>query len=484
MLVSRSENVAAEGSSTRRWWLLCVLGIAQLMVVLDNTIVNVALPSAQAGLGFSQANRPWVVTAYALAFGSLLLLGGRLSDLFGRKRAFMIGLIGFAGASAVGGAATGFTMLVIARSVQGAFGALLAPSVLALISQAFPGGRSRARAFGILSTIIGAGAAIGLVLGGFLTEYLNWRWTMYVNVLFAAVAAIGAAFLLHSERRDGPRPRIDLPGSVLAGIGLLCIVYGLARAQADSWTSPSVLGTLLAGVAILVGFAVHQRTARWPLLPLSILRERNRAAAYINRFTAATGNFTVVFFLTFILQENLHLSPVWSGLGVVPMMIGIIVGSNTTASVLLPRLGPRGVSVAGLLASAAALWGLSRLSPSTTYWGGIPAPLLVFGLGQGMTTSVAVSTATRGLPADHIGAASALVSVMQQLGGSIGTALLSSIAASTTAAYITTHHTHGTAADTHGYDIAFLTAAGIFTAAALTCWILIRSRDSREHAKN
>jgi predicted MFS family arabinose efflux permease len=234
---------------------------------------------------------------------------------------------------------------------------------------------------------------------------------------------------------------------------------------------------------ILAGFVAHQRTARWPLLPLSILRERNRAAAYINRFTAATGNFTVIFFLTFILQENLHLSPVWAGLGVVPMMIGIIVGSNI-ASVLLPRLGPRGVSVIGLLASAAALWALSRLSPSTTYWSGIPAPLLVFGLGQGVTTSVAVNTATQGLPADHVGAASALVSVMQQLGGSIGTALLSSIAASTTAAYIATYHIHGPAADTHGYDIAFLATAGIFTAAALICGILIHSRDSREHAKN
>ena len=237
---------------------------------------------------------------------------------------------------------------------------------------------------------------------------------------------------------------------------------------------------------ILAGFVVHQRTARSPLLPLSILRDRNRAAAYINRFTAATGNFTVVFFLTFILQENLHLSPVWSGLGVVPMMIGIIAGSNTAASVLLRWLGPRGVSVIGLLASAVALWWLSRLGPSTTYWSGVPGPLLVFGLGQGMTTTVAVSTATRGLPADHVGAASALVSVMQQLGGSIGTALLSSIAASTTAAYIAASHVHGTAADTHGYDIAFLTAAGIFIAAAFTCWILIRSRDSRrpdgEHA--
>ena len=233
--------IAVERSSAHPWWLLCVLGIAQLMVVLDNTIVNVALPSAQAGLGFSQANRPWVVTAYALAFGSLLLLGGRLSDLFGRKRAFMIGLIGFAGASAVGGAATGFTMLIVARAVQGAFGALLAPSSLSLISEAFPGGRSRARAFGIFSTIVGSGAAIGLVLGGVLTEYLNWRWTMYVNVLFAIVAAIAAAFLLDSERRDGPRPRIDLTGSVLAGIGLLCIVYALARVEATSWTSPTVL---------------------------------------------------------------------------------------------------------------------------------------------------------------------------------------------------------------------------------------------------
>ncbi len=467
---------------SRRWWLLCVLASAQLMVVLDNTIVNVALPSAQADLGFGQSGRQWVVTAYALAFGALLLLGGRMSDLFGRKRAFVAGLIGFAGASAIGGAATGFTMLVVARTVQGAFGALLAPSVLSLINQAFPRGRSRSRAFGILGTIVSSGAVIGLVLGGLLTEYLNWRWTMYVNVGFAAAAAIGAGILLGHEHREGPPPKIDLVGAALAGTGLLGLVYGLACAENGDWASPNVLGALLTGTVVLAGFILRQRTARSPLLPLSILRDRARVGAYVNRFTSSTGNFSVVFFMTFFLQKDLGMSPVLAGLGVVPMAIGIIAGSNASGAVLASRLGSRAMSVTGLLVSAAALCWLSRLSPSTTYWSGILAPLLLFGLGQGMSTSVAMDTATRNLPTDHVGVASALVNVMQQLGGSIGTALLSSIAAGAAASYATTHHSHGTAADTHGYDIAFLTTAAIFTAAALTCGILLRSRRPRNHA--
>ncbi|MFI8793690.1 MFS transporter [Streptomyces sp. NPDC055105] len=467
---------------SRRWWLLCVLSSAQLMVVLDNTIVNVALPSAQADLGFGQSSRQWVVTAYALAFGALVLLGGRMSDRFGRKRAFVAGLIGFAGASAIGGAATGFTMLVIARTVQGAFGALLAPSVLSLINQTFPRGRSRSLAFGILSTIVGSGAAIGLLLGGVLTEYLNWRWTMYVNVGFATAAAIGAGILLGQERREGPAPKIDLASAALAGIGLLGVVYGLACAENGDWASPNVLGPLLAGIVVLAGFVLRQRNARSPLLPLSILRDRARVGAFVNRFTASTGNFAVVFFMTFFLQENLGMSPVLSGLGVVPMAIGIIAGSNASGAILASRLGPRAVSVIGLLVSAVALWWLSWLRPSTTYWSGIPAPLLLFGLGQGMSTSVAMNTATHNLPTDHVGAASALVNVMQQLGGSIGTALLSSIAASAAASYATTHHTQGTAADTYGYGIAFLTAAAIFTATALVCGILIRGRRYQDHA--
>lgn len=467
---------------SRRWWLLCVLGSAQLMVVLDITIVNVALPSAQADLGFGQADRQWVVTAYALAFGALLLPGGRMSDLFGRKRAFVAGLIGFAGASAIGGAATGITMLLIARTVQGAFGALLAPSVLSLINQTFPRGRSRSLAFGIFGTIVSSGAVIGLVLGGVLTEYLNWRWTMNVNVGIAAAAAIGAGILLGRERREGSPPEIDLVGAALAGIGLLGIVYGLACAENRNWASLNVLGALLAGIVVLACFVLRQRTARSPLLPLSILRDRTRVGAYVNRFTASTGNFSVVFFMTFFLQENLGMSPVLSGLGVVPMAIGLIVGSNTSGAILASRLGARRLVVIGLLVSATALWWLSRLSPSTTYWSGIPGPLLLFGLGQGMNTSVAMDAAVRNLPTGHVGVASAMVNVMQQLGGSIGTALLSSIAAAAAASYATTNHSHGIAADTYGYDMAFLTAAGVFTAAALACGILIRSRRSPDHA--
>jgi EmrB/QacA subfamily drug resistance transporter len=463
-----------EPGPRRRWWVLAILGAAQLMVVLDNTIVNVALPSAQASLGFGTDGRPWIVTAYALTFGALLLPGGRVSDMLGCRRAFIIGLAGFAGASAVGGAATGFTMLVAARAVQGAFGALLAPTVLSLMTITFPGGRTRAKAFGILSAITASGAVIGLILGGFLTEYLSWRWTMYINTVFAFAAIVGGLALLE-RGHEVRRARIDLPSAVLSGAGLLGIVFGFARAPVRGWSAGLVAGSLAGGVVLLSLFVLRQRSAASPLLPLRVLRDRARAAAYVSRFTASAGNFAVIFFLTFILQENFGLSPLLTGVAAAPMAIGIVSASNLLGARLLPRLGPRPIGVTGLLLSAASLAWLARLGPSTSYWTGILVPLYLFGAGQGLTTIVAMSTATLNLEPQDVGVASATVNVMQQVGGSLGTALLSSIAATTTAAYLGAHPGQHSAAVLHGDDIAFAAAAALFTAAVIAFAVLTRA---------
>src|SRR5690349_15425398 len=297
----------------RRWWILGVVGLAQLMVVLDATIVNIALPSAQRDLGFSNADRQWVVTAYALAFGGLLLLGGRLSDLVGRRRMLIIGLIGFAAASALGGAATSFAVLVIGRGAQGAFGALLAPAALSTLTVTFTNPAERGKAFGIFGAIAGAGGAIGLLLGGVLTEYLSWRWCLYVNVIFALVAVIAAVRLLSRDPSD-TEARIDVPGTVLVVAGLICVVYGLSEADIKGWGAPLTIGLLVAGVVLLIAFVLVERRATHPLLPLRIVLDRFRGGSYLAIGLSAIGMFAIFLFLTYYLEEIVRYSPVVTGL--------------------------------------------------------------------------------------------------------------------------------------------------------------------------
>ncbi|HEV2252077.1 MAG TPA: MFS transporter, partial [Streptosporangiaceae bacterium] len=281
-------TTAGGGWDRRRWLILGVIAVAQLMVVLDLTIMNVALPSAQRALGFTTVDRQWVVTAYSLAFGSLLLLGGRLADLLGRKVTFLVGLAGFAGVSAIGGASVNFAMLVTARACQGAFAALLVPSALSLLTTTFTSQADRGKAFGIYGAIAGAGGAIGLLLGGLLTEYLSWRWTLYVNLIFAGVAFIGGALLLARQPSPG-RPRLDIPGVLLVSGGVFCVVYGFSNAAAHSWATPSTYGFLAVGAALLAIFAAWQARAANPLLPPRVVLDRNRGGAYLSFFIAAAG---------------------------------------------------------------------------------------------------------------------------------------------------------------------------------------------------
>src|SRR6266480_7418756 len=384
----------AAAAADRRWWVLGVVGLAQLMVVLDATIVNIALPSAQHDLGFSNADRQWVVTAYSLAFGSLLLLGGRLSDLFGQRRMLIIGLTGFAAASALGGAATGFGMLVTGRAIQGAFGALLAPAALSTLAVTFSDPAERGKAFGVYGAIAGAGGAVGLLLGGFLTEYLSWRWCLYVNVVLAVVAVVGAVRLLAPQPRD-PGVRIDWPGTVLVVAGLVSVVYGLSEASTAGWRAPTTVALLVAGVVLLAVFVLLERRVAHPLLPLRIVLNRFRGGAYLAIGLSAIGVFGIFLFLTYYLQLTLAYSPVKSGLAFLPMIAAIVVASTISSGVLMPRTGPRPLIPAGMVLAAAGLAILAaRLGLHTSYLDWILPALLLTGAGLGLVFGCALNTAT------------------------------------------------------------------------------------------
>jgi EmrB/QacA subfamily drug resistance transporter len=471
----RASPVMAAG---HRWWILATVGIGQLMVILDSTIVNIALPTAQRDLGFSNGGRQWVITAYSLAFGSLLLLGGRIADRIGRRNTFLIGVTGFAAASALGGAATDFTMLITARAVQGAFAAILAPSVLALLNTTFTTGKDRGRAFGIYGAIAGSGGAIGLLLGGILTENLSWRWTLYVNVAFAALAfAGGTIFLKQADRNKDAR--LDIPGAALVVSGLLAVVYGFSNAESYAWRSPLSWGFIAAGAALLAIFAWWQAKAAHPLLPLRILRNRNRAASYLSMFIVSIGIFGVSLFLTYYLQQVLRYSPVRTGLAFLPMAAVLMVASTTSTSVIVPRTGPRPVMPLGMALAALGMFLLTGLGAHSTYAAHVLPALVIIGLGFGLIISTAISMATAGIDYRDAGVGSAAVNTMQQVGGSLGTALLNTVAASAAASYLIGKNARNTAvlvqAQLHSYAVGYRWAAAFFLAGLVVSALLYRS---------
>lgn len=423
------------GRHEHRWLILGIVGIAQLMVVLDATIVNIALPSAQQDLGFSDGNRQWIVTAYALAFGSLLLLGGRIADLVGRKLVFLAGLGGFALASALGGAASSFTMLVVARALQGVFGALLAPAALSLLTTTFTDPKERAKAFGIYGAIAGAGGAVGLLLGGVLTEYLDWRWCLYVNLIFAVFAMLGGAQLLHGGR-PADRPKLDVPGTLLVSAGLFCVVYGFSNAETHAWSDVDTWGFLVVGAVLVAAFAWWQTRAAHPLLPLRVVLDRDRGASFLAMFISGAGMFGVFLFLTYYLQQILGYTPVKTGLAFLPMVAVMVVISVVTTNLLVPRFGAKPIVPLGMGLAAAAMAWLTALDVHSGYAAHVLPPLLVAGLGLGLVFAPAMSMATAGVAAHDAGVASAMVNTSQQVGGSIGTALLNSLATSAAANYL------------------------------------------------
>jgi EmrB/QacA subfamily drug resistance transporter len=468
----------------RRWLILAMLSVAQLMVVLDATVVNIALPSAQQALHFSDSSRQWVITAYTLGFGSLLLLGGRLVDLFGRKRTLITGLTGFAVASAVGGTAQSFSTLIGARAVQGIFAALLAPASLSLLTTTFTDPQERGKAFGIFGAIAGAGAGIGLLLGGVLTEYLSWRWCLYVNLIFAAVAGTGALRWLAKHTRTA-KPRLDIPGTLTASAGLFALVYGFSEADRSGWNASSTLSFLGAGVALLAVFVVIQHRAAHPLLPLRVVLDRNRGGSYLAMLIASIGMFGVFLFLTYYLQQTLGYSPVKSGLAYLPM-IGALVATSTIAStVLLPRVGPRLLVLFGMLLAAAGMVVLAQLGVHSTYAAHVLPALIPLGLGLGLIFAPAMNTATLGVDPGDAGVASATVNTAQQVGGSLGTALLNTVATTATATFLAGNAgSPALAADAavHGYTTAFWWAAAILAVGGVICGLLLHGAPGREPA--
>ena len=461
----------------RRWLILAVLGISQLMVVLDATIVNIALPSAQKALDFSTDSRQWIVTAYALAFGSLLLLGGRISDLFGRKWTFVGGLVGFAVASAVGGAAQGFGLLVTARALQGVFGAILAPASLSLLTTTFSDPDERAKAFGVYGAIAGGGAAIGLLLGGVLTEYLSWRWCLYVNLVFALPAAAAAVALLVNQAHPD-KPRLDIPGTLTASLGLLALVYGFSKAQTSGWGAGITLGCIAASIVLLAAFVVLQRRVAHPLLPLRVVLDRNRGGSYLAVGLAGTGMFGVFLFLTYYLQQTLGFSPIKSGAAFLPMTAVIMIVATTATTKVVPRVGSRPLVTSGMLLAALGMVLLTGLGVDSSYASAVLPPLLVMGAGMGLVFAPAMSGATAGVAATDAGVASAMVNTAQQVGGSIGTALLSTMFTSAVSSAMAANgHTPAAVAQAtmHGYTTAFWWSAGIFLLGAVVCGLILPS---------
>lgn len=466
---------------TRRWWILAVICLAQLMDVLDVTIVNIALPHAQHDLGFSAGDRQWIVTAYSLAFGSLLLLSGRICDLIGRRTALLIGLVAFAGASALGGSAPSFEVLVTARALQGAAGALLAPAALSLLTTTFTVEKERATAFAVFGGVSGSGAAVGMLLGGVLTEFLTWRWTLFVNVVIALVATVGALVLIPRQSRAADRPRLDLVGTLLVSAGLFGIVYGFAEVESQPWSAPSTWGSLVGGAVLLTAFVWWQTRTTHPLLPLRVILDRTRGGANLAIFVGGVGLFGAFLFLNYYLQGTLHYSPVATGLAFLPMVGTLVIAGGLCTTQLYPRLGARIPIAAGMLIAAVGMAWLTGIGPHSSYTAHVLGPLLVFGAGVGATIAPAMNAGTLGVEPRDAGVASATLNTAQQVGGSIGIALLNSIAAAALAGYVAGGGAAGQAAAAiHSYSVAFWCTSAIFAVGAVACALVLPSGSHRD----
>ncbi|MFG2089503.1 MFS transporter [Spirillospora sp. NPDC048824] len=470
----------AEGATSRRWAALLFIGLAQLMIVLDATVVNIALPSLQRDLGISDGDRQWIITAYMLAFGSLLLLGGRIADYTGRKRTFLIALAGFTGASALGGAAADFEMLLTARALQGAFGALLGPSALSLLTVTFTRPKERAKAFGIWGAISAAGGALGLLAGGALTDYLDWRWCLYVNIPIALIAAIGGYAVLTESRHAG-RARFDVPGVLLVTGGLVAVVYATSRAESQGWGSVQVAGLLAAGAVLLAAFILVESRVPQPLLPLRVIADRTRGGAYLTVGLAVIGMFGAFLFLTYYMQVVKGYSPVKTGVAFLPMVTAVLVSAGGLSTRLLPKVAPRTLAVPGMLISASGMLWMRTLETGTGYAAGVLVAQLLLGFGAGMIMPVALNYATHDVGQDDSGVASASVNTAQQIGGSIGTALLNTIATGATADYLASHASQvgspavAKQAVVEGFGVAGTWAAGILLAGALIIAVLMNT---------
>lgn len=451
------------------------------MIVLDSSIMNIAIPSAKVDLGITDANQQWIITAYTLAFGSLLLLGGRIGDYMGRKKIFLIGLAGFAAASALGGIAANQGMLYASRVLQGVFAALLAPAALAIISVTFKVPAERAKAFGVIGAISGGGAAIGLILGGTLTEYASWRWCLGVNTPIAIIAGILAIKFVHESKAQGDNS-YDIPGVLTATAGLFSLTYGFNEAATKGWSSNLTITFLALALILLAIFLVIEKRVKNPLMPLRVVTERNRGGSYLGSLVVGAGLFSMFLFLGLYLQVILGFSPLKSGFAFLPFTAGIIIFAGV-ASQLLPKFGPKPLMVPGLIFAGIGLLLLTRITPETSYLTHVVPSLLIMSSGMALVFIPLTSTSLHAVSNHDTGVASAMVNTSQQVGGSLGTALLNTVAATAATSYATANAQLGEKvmpfAMTHGFTVAFkFSAALLFTGAVVLFFFINIGKES------
>ncbi len=476
-------SATAESRASNRWMILVIACLAQFMVVLDATIVNVALPSIQRGLGFSPANLAWVVNAYTLVFGGFLLLGGRASDLLGRKRLFMAGIALFSLASLFNGLAQSSTMLIVGRGVQGLGAALLSPAALSIITTTFTDTQERTRALGVWSAIAAGGGAVGLLLGGILTDLASWPWIFIVNVPVGIVALLATLRLVPESRVEMGHRTFDVAGAVTVTSGLVILVYAIIKAQAWSWGSSRTIALVVASAVVLAAFIAIERRSRAPLVRLSIFRIRTLAVADVVLLLVASGLFGMFFFASLYVQEILGYSPLKAGLAFLPVTAGIVIGAGL-AQPLTRRVGLRNLAVAGVLIASAGLAVLTQLPVHGSYLGDLMSGLFPMSIGMGLTFVPITLLATGGVRADDAGLASGLFNTSQQVGGSLGLAILSTLAASQTASLLSASHASpasiaGLAARVSGYHVAFLAASLMLAAGGIVMAVALRPRHVR-----
>jgi EmrB/QacA subfamily drug resistance transporter len=452
---------------------------AQLMIILDMTVVNIALPHIQASLHFSAASLSWVLNGYTLTSGGLLLLGGRAGDILGRRRMFIAGISLFTLASLAGGLANTAGLLLAARALQGVGGALASPAVLALIVTSFPEGRERTRALGIYMGVITGGSSLGLVLGGVITEWLSWRWVLFINVpIGIAVLAVTPLFVRETPQLPG---RFDLAGALTATTGVTALVYGFIRAASAGWGDHIAVAAFGGAAVLLAVFVVTETRARQPITPMRLFTDVSRAGSFIARLLLIAGMFGMFFFLTQFLQKIMGFSPIRAGVAFLPMTIALFAVSRM-APKLMPRVGAKPLMIAGMLPTIASMAWLSRVTPATSYWGGIFGPMMLIGVGMGLVFVPLTTASLAGVPAADSGAASGLVNMLQLVGGALGLGVLVAVYG-TASRHAASHPLAGLTPFaqsqhvlTHGMATAFGFAAILDVCSLLVILALIRTR--------
>jgi EmrB/QacA subfamily drug resistance transporter len=462
-------------TETNRWLVLVIVCLAQFMVVLDATVVNIALPSIQTGLHFSDADLQWVINAYTLVFGGFLLLGGRAADLLGRKRLFLAGVALFSVASLLNGLAQSSSMLIAGRALQGLGGALVSPAALSILMTSFPGTQERTKALGVWSAIVAGGAASGLLLGGVLTDLLSWEWIFFINVPVGVLAVAAALRFVPESRDESAHRAFDLAGATTVTTGLVALVYGIVKAQEYGWGSTRTMGTLALAALLLAAFVAIERRSAAPLVRLSMFRTRTLTAANVSMMLVASGMFSMFFFASLYVQEVLGYSPLKAGLAFLPVTLGMMAGAGVAQSAIR-RFGPRGVGVVGVsLAALGMLW-LTGLPVQGSYVSDLLVGLLPMSVGMGLTFVPVTLLATAGVAPEDSGLASGLLNTSQQVGGALGLAILSTLSANHATSVLADGASRPEAL-LAGWHVGFTGGAIVLVLAALTLVVGLRRRD-------